>query len=107
MSARKSSWGYGLSVAMGIALALAMGTPAQAQVKPGDFITADQANHVRDLGLARRLLQSQRGMTMRSSDPAIHWPPPYQGCDREVFGAGALSADLARWRATWRGSRFR
>ncbi|HEY6419611.1 MAG TPA: hypothetical protein VIX59_11460, partial [Candidatus Binataceae bacterium] len=80
MSARKSSWGFGLLAAMGIALTvLALGTPARAQVKPGDFITADKANQVRNLVSPGVFYKVQRGMSMKIiPTQRIDWPPPYK-----------------------------
>jgi hypothetical protein len=95
MSARKSSWGYLLSAAIGIALAaLVLGTPARAQVKPGDFITADKANQVRDLISPGILYKVQRGMTMKIvPTQRIDWPPPYKDATEKYSEQVSLSAD--------------
>src|SRR5271155_461207 len=94
MFARKSSWGYGALVAMGIALALAMGTPALAQVKPGDFITVDKANQVRDLVSPGVFYKVQRGMSMKIiPTQRIDWPPPYKDATEKYSEQVSLSPD--------------
>ncbi|HEY6421401.1 MAG TPA: DUF1329 domain-containing protein [Candidatus Binataceae bacterium] len=81
--------------AIALALAvLALGTPARAQVKPGDFITAEKANQVRDLVSPGVFYKVQRGMSMKIiPTQRIDWPPPYKDATEKYSEQVTLSPD--------------
>ena len=80
MFVRKGLKGLNWLPAIAVAAAmLALGTPARAQVKPGDFITADKAGQVRDLVSPGVYYKVARGMSMKIiPTQRIDWPPPYK-----------------------------
>jgi hypothetical protein len=69
-------------VALAAALMLGMvltAPPAQAQVKPGDFITPDNSSKVKDLLPPGTYLRVLHGMTIKvEPTERIEWPPPYK-----------------------------
>ncbi len=77
-----------------VALAVACASPAFADVKPGDFITADKAYQVRDLVSPGVFYKVQRGMSMKIV-PAqrVDWPPPYKDATEKYSGQVGLSSD--------------
>ncbi|MDO8431981.1 MAG: hypothetical protein Q7S58_06165 [Candidatus Binatus sp.] len=53
--------------------------PGHAQVKPGDFITPENATKVKDLVAPGVYYKVERGMTMKIvPSERIDWPPQYQ-----------------------------
>ena len=57
----------------------ALSLPGEAGVKPGDFITPDNASQVKDLVSPGVFYKVRRGMTMKIVPTGrIDWPPPYK-----------------------------
>jgi Protein of unknown function (DUF1329) len=68
--------------------------PASAQVKPGDFITAQNASKVKDLVSPGVYYKVRHGMTMKIVPTRrIDWPPPYQEATEKYSEQVRLSAD--------------
>ncbi len=88
-------WGTGLlSAAASLMLATIVAAPAVAQVKPGDFITADQATKVKNLVSPGVLYKVERGMSMKIvPTQRIDWPPPYKDATEKYSAQVELSAD--------------
>ena len=83
-------------VAGGIALLAlaALSLPGEAGVKPGDFITPDNASQVKDLVSPGVYYKVQRGMTMKIVPTArIDWPPPYKDATEKYSSQVQLSKD--------------
>lgn len=80
-------------IAAGLLLAAAA-MPARAEVKPGDFITPDNAAKVKDIvspGVYERVIH---GMTMKIvSSERIDWPPPYKEATEKYSSQVRLSPD--------------
>lgn len=68
--------------------------PARAQVKPGEVITAKNAEQVRALVSPGTFIAVSRGMQMNivASD-RINWPPPYQDATEKYSGQVRLAPD--------------
>src|SRR5208283_2701302 len=83
-------------VAVGIALLAlaALSLPGEAGVKPGDFITPDNASQVKDLVSPGAYFKVQRGMTMKIvPTERIDWPPPYKDATEKYSSQVQLSKD--------------
>ncbi len=81
-------------LAIDLSLILAINSSAVAQVKPGDFITADSASKVKDFLSPGVYWRVQHGMTMRIvPTERIDWPPPYKEATEKYSGQVRLSAD--------------
>src|ERR1017187_4887563 len=83
-------------VAGGIALLAlaALSLPGEAGVKPGDFITPDNAAQVKDLVSPGVFYKVQRGMTMKIVPTArIDWPPPYKDATQKKLSHGQISQE--------------
>src|SRR5580704_14663374 len=75
-------------------LALMRAAPAAAQVKPGDFITPENASKVRDLVGPGVYYKVQRGMSMKIvPSQRIDWPPPYKDATEKYSSQVRLSND--------------
>src|SRR5215469_3629023 len=88
----------GLRIAGGIVLTLALvafsNASAAAQVKPGDFITAQDANRVKDLVSPGVYWRVRNGMSMKiQPTERIDWPPPYKEATEKYSAQVRLSAD--------------
>src|SRR5215475_14297243 len=69
-------------------------SPARAEVKPGDFITPDNAHKVKDLVSPGVYYKVERGMTMKIvPTERVNWPPPYQEATEKYSGQVRLSDD--------------
>ena len=69
-------------------------TPAHAQVKPGDIITAKNAEQVRALVSPGTFIAVSRGMQMNIVAPGrIDWPPPFQEATEKYSGQVRLGPD--------------
>lgn len=85
-----------LPALLAVAMMLAMGTAGQAtaQVKPGDFITPDNASKVRDLVPPGTYLRVLHGMTIKvEPTERIDWPPPYRDATEKYSPQVRLSND--------------
>ena len=81
MRRSKGLWSSGIATAAALALATLVlsSVPAHAQVKPGDFISADNAARVKDLVSPGTYLRIQHGMSLKiAPSERIDWPPPYK-----------------------------
>jgi hypothetical protein len=75
-------------------LVLLTATPATAQVKPGDFITSENASKVRELVSPGVYYKIQRGMTMKVvPTQRVDWPPPYKDATEKYSAQVRLSKD--------------
>ena len=89
-------------VAGGIALLAlaAWSLPGEAAVKPGDFITPDNASQVKDLVSPGVFYKVQHGMTMKIvPTERIDWPPPYK--DATNISRSRPCMEAANRRARW------
>jgi len=69
---------------------LAMSPYSSAEVKPGDFITQDNATKVQDLLSPGVYYKVQNGMSMKiAPTERVDWPPPYKDATEKIFGTGA------------------
>ena len=75
-------------------LSLMLAAPALAQVRPGDVITPDNANKVKDLVSPGVFYKVQQGMQMKivPSD-RVDWPPPYKDATEKYSEQVRLSPD--------------
>ncbi len=74
-------------VAGGIALLAlaALSLPGEAGVRPGDFITPNNAAQVKDLVSPGVYYKVQHGMTMKIVPTArVDWPPPYKDATENI-----------------------
>jgi len=84
---------------VGILTALAImviffNTPASAQVKPGDFITPDNASKVKDLVSPGQYLRIMHGMSIKVvPTERIDWPPPYKDATEKYSSQVRLTPD--------------
>ena len=85
--------GFAAAIVLG-AFALGPGGRAFAQVKPGDFITWQNASKVKELvspGVYQRI---EHGMSMKiEKTERIEWPPPYQEATEKYSSQVRLSPD--------------
>ncbi len=105
---RKTLLGVGVSMLATVAafaLAIAVtftSVPANAEVKPGDVITPENAAQVGTLASPGNYLLVQQGMTMKIT-PSTHlvWPPPYQAATEQYSSQVRLSTggDLNNYKA--------
>jgi len=73
---------------------LAFGAPGYAQVKPGDFITPENAGKVKTLLPPGVFYKVERGMTMKIiPTERVDWPPPYKDATEKYSGQVRLSDD--------------
>ena len=69
-------------------------TPASAQVKPGDFITPDNASKVKDLLPPGTYMRVLHGMTIKvEPTERIDWPQPYTEATEKYSGQVRLTKD--------------
>ncbi len=74
--------------------ALMLAVPALAQVKPGDFITDQNAAKVKDLVAPGVYYKVSQGMSMKIiPSERIDWPPPYRDATEKYSGQVRLSTD--------------
>src|SRR5262249_8337936 len=68
--------------------------PAMAQVKPGDFISANNATKVQNLVSPGVYYKVSQGMSMKIvPSQRIDWPPPYRDATEKYSGQVRLSAN--------------
>src|SRR5271156_3250518 len=72
----------------------AFSSTSYAQVKPGDFITPDNAQKVQDLVGPGVYYKVQRGMTMKiAPTERVDWPPPYKDATEKYSSQVRLPQD--------------
>src|SRR5580700_8621851 len=72
----------------------ALSSPGYAQVKPGDFITPENATKVRDLVGPGVYYKVERGMSMKIvPTQRVDWPPPYKDATEKYSSQVQLSRD--------------
>src|SRR5882757_8526457 len=90
----RSSW---VRMAMALVALLAVGsvsTSGYAQVKPGDFITPENATKVKDLVGPGVYYKVEHGMTMKIvPSQRVDWPPPYKDATEKYSAQVRLSTD--------------
>jgi hypothetical protein len=71
-----------------------LSTPSHAQVKPGDFITPENAEKVRDVVGPGVFYKVQHGMTMKIvPTERVDWPPPYMDATEKYSAQVRLTPD--------------
>jgi len=85
---------FGISTVVALCVSVLLLGSAFAQVKPGDFITPDNANKIRDLVSPGVFYKVTRGMSMKIiSSSRIDWPPPYKDATEKYSAQVQLGAD--------------
>src|SRR5882762_3932791 len=75
-------------------VALMLPTIAAAQVKPGDFITPENAPKVKDLVAPGVYYKVERGMQMHVvPTQRVDWPPPYKDATEKYSSQVRLTQD--------------
>jgi hypothetical protein len=75
-------------------LALLPATPVAAQVKPGDFITPENASKVKELVGPGVYYRVEQGMSLKIiPTQRVDWPPPYKDATEKYSGQVRLSQD--------------
>ncbi len=75
-------------------LLLSQASPSFAQVKPGDFITYEKADKIRDLVSAGVYQAATHGMSMKIvPTERVDWPPPYKDATEQYAAQVRLTAD--------------
>jgi len=83
-----------LAAALAVVLLLSVAPAALAQVKPGDFITKDNASKVKDLVSPGVYYKVAHGMSMNIIPTGrIDWPPPYKEATEKYSAQCRLSPD--------------
>ena len=73
---------------------LATASVARAEIKPGDFITDENATKVQDLVTPGQYLRIMHGMTLKIiPTERIDWPPPYKEATEKYSAQVRLSSD--------------
>src|SRR5713226_6042388 len=82
-------WLFGTALAL-----LFLGSAAQAQLKPGDVITLENAAKVKDVVSPATYWAVTKGMHMNIVAPKrIDWPPPYRDATEKYSSQVRLSPD--------------
>src|SRR5437773_12448607 len=83
-----------LAFALLISFTVAAKTRAETKVKPGDIITKDNAEKVKDLVSPGNFYLVKQGMVMKivPSD-RVAWPPPYKSATEKYSGQVSLAPD--------------
>src|SRR3984893_18365338 len=90
---RMGGWCVGTLTALLLAVGI-FSTPASAQVKPGDFITPDNAYKVKDLVTPGQYLRVLHGMSIKVvPSERIDWPPPYKDATEKYSSQVRLTPD--------------
>ena len=90
---RMGGWCVGTLTALILAVGI-FSTPASAQVKPGDFITPENAYKVKDLVSPGQYLRVLHGMTIQvTPTERIDWPPPYKDATEKYSSQVRLTPD--------------
>jgi uncharacterized protein DUF1329 len=88
------SWFKTVAAALAVCALGAISTPSFAAVKPGDFITPDNASKVQDLVSPGVYYKVTHGMTMKIvPTERVDWPPPYKDATEKYSAQVRLSQD--------------
>jgi hypothetical protein len=88
------SWFKTVAAALAVCALGAVGTPSFAAVKPGEFITPDNASKVQDLVSPGVYYKVTHGMTMKIvPTERVDWPPPYKDATEKYSAQVRLSQD--------------
>ncbi len=91
---KMSSWVSTTVVALALFAIGAFSSPSHAQVKPGDFITPENATKVKDLVGPGVYYKVERGMSMKIvPTQRVDWPPPYKDATEKYSAQVRLSQD--------------
>jgi len=91
---RGPSWFKTVAVALTMGALGAIGNPSFAAVKPGDFITPENASKVQDLVSPGVYYKVTHGMTMKIvPTERVDWPPPYKDATEKYSAQVRLSQD--------------
>src|SRR5689334_21088014 len=91
---KMSSWVSTTVVALALFAIGAFSSPGYAQVKPGDFITPENATKVKDLVGPGVYYKVERGMSMKIvPTQRVDWPPPYKDATEKYSAQVRLSQD--------------
>ncbi len=92
---KSSSFLVATTLATLVLLAIsALSTPGYAQVKPGDFITPENATKVKDLVGPGVYYKVEHGMSMKIvPTERVDWPPPYKDATEKYSSQVRLSQD--------------
>ena len=97
-----SSWVSTTMVALALFAIGAFSSPGYAQVKPGDFITPENATKVKDLVGPGVYFKVERGMSMKIvPTQRVDWPPPYKDGPAPNIFRSRLCRGAANRRAGW------
>jgi hypothetical protein len=89
-----SSWVTRTMAALALFAIGAFSSPGYAQVKPGDFITPDNATKVKDLVSPGVYYKVRHGMSMTIvPTQRIDWPPPFKDATEKYSSQVRLSSD--------------
>jgi Protein of unknown function (DUF1329) len=90
----QSSWVRMTLAALTIVALGAISGTGHAQVRPGDFITPENASKVQDLVSPGVYYKVQHGMTMKIvPSQRVDWPPPYKDATEKYSSQVRLSKD--------------
>src|SRR5882757_11186636 len=91
---KMSSWVTTTMVALALFAIGAFSSRGFAQVKPGDFITPENATKVKDLVGPGVYYKVERGMSMKIvPTQRVDWPPPYKDATEKYSAQVRLSKD--------------
>ena len=90
--------------ALALLAAGALSAPSYAQVKPGDFITPENADKVKDLVAPGVYYKVQKGMSMKITHERVDWPPPYKDATESTPLRSGSRRTIGAWSVTWRDS---
>jgi len=91
---RGPSWFKTVAAALTMCALGAIGNPSFAAVKPGDFITPENASKVQDLVSPGVYYKVTHGMTMKIvPTERVDWPPPYKDATEKYSAQVRLSQD--------------
>jgi hypothetical protein len=86
--------GLSASVSIAAVALLLIGQCGYAQVKPGDFITPENASMVKNLVAPGVFYKVQHGMTMKiAPTERVDWPPPYKDATEKYSAQVRLTSD--------------
>src|SRR6266849_8764085 len=91
---KMSSWVSTTMVALALFAIGAFSTAGYAQVKPGDFITPENATKVKDLVGPGVYYKVEHGMSMKiAPTQRVDWPPPYKDATEKYSAQVRLTPD--------------